>query len=213
VLHKVLEIRNLTATAYALRIERKKVSFKAGQCFNLGLKNSGVNREYSIYSGENDSCLEFLVKEIKEGIVSSSLRQVTLGEEINLHGPYGSFVIDPVKIKQVKFYFICTGTGIAPFHSFIRSHPNLDYQIINGIRFLNERYDYDEYHPLKITTCISREKWAGFHGRLTTYLPEIPIDTKSIFYICGNQKMIQEAYVILRKKKVSGNHIFTEAFF
>ena len=212
-LHKVLEIRNLTATAYVLRIERKKISFKAGQCFNLGLKNSGVNREYSIYSGENDSCLEFLVKEIKEGIVSSSLRQVTLGEEINLHGPYGSFVIDPVQIKQVKFYFICTGTGIAPFHSFIRSHPILDYQIINGIRFLKERYDYDEYHPLKITTCISREKWAGFHGRLTTYLPEIPIDTKSIFYICGNQKMIQEAYVILRKKKVSGNYIFTEAFF
>ena len=212
-LHKVLEIRNLTATAYVLRIERKKISFKAGQCFNLGLKNSGVNREYSIYSGENDSCLEFLVKEIKGGIVSSSLRQVTLGEEINLHGPYGSFVIDPVKIKQVKFYFICTGTGIAPFHSFIRSHPNLDYQIINGIRFLNERYDYDEYHPLKITTCISREKWTGFHGRLTTYLSQIPIDTKSIFYICGNQKMIQEAYVILRKKKVSGNNILTEVFF
>jgi ferredoxin/flavodoxin---NADP+ reductase len=213
VLHKVLEIRHLTTTAYALRIERKKISFKAGQCFNLGLKNSGVNREYSIYSGENDAYLEFLVKEIKKGIVSPSLRQVNIGDEINLHGPYGSFVIDPIKIKQVKFYFICTGTGIAPFHSFIRSHPNLDYQIINGIRFLNERYDYDTYHPLKITTCISREKWTGFHGRLTAYLPKIPIDTKSIFYICGNQKMIQEAYVILRKKKVSGNDIFTEAFF
>jgi ferredoxin/flavodoxin---NADP+ reductase len=213
VLHKVLEIRNLSTTSYALRIERKKISFKAGQCFNLGLKKSGVNREYSIYSGENDAYLEFLIKEVKKGIVSTALRQVNLGDEINLHGPYGSFVIDPIKIKQVKFYFICTGTGIAPFHSFIRSHLNLDYQIINGIRFLNERYDYDEYHPLKITTCISREKWTGFHGRLTAYLSQIPIDTKSIFYICGNQKMIQEAYVILRKKKVSGNDILTEVFF
>ena len=212
-LHKVLEIRNLSTTSYALRIERKKISFKAGQCFNLGLKKSGVNREYSIYSGENDAYLEFLIKEVKKGIVSTALRQMQLGEEINLHGPYGSFVIDPIKIKQVKFYFLCTGTGIAPFHSFIRSHLNLDYQIINGIRFLNERYDYDEYHPLKITTCISREKWTGFHGRLTGYLPQIPVDTKSIFYICGNQKMIQEAYVILRKKKVSGNDILTEVFF
>ena len=212
-LHKVLKIRNLSTTSYALRIERKNINFKAGQCFNLGLKNSGVNREYSIYSGENDAYLEFLIKEVKKGIVSTALRQMQLGEEINLHGPYGSFVIDPIKIKQVKFYFICTGTGIAPFHSFIRSHLNLDYQIINGIRFLNERYDYDEYHPLKITTCISREKWTGFHGRLTAYLSQIPIDTKSIFYICGNQKMIQEAYVILRKKKVSGNDILTEVFF
>ena len=212
-LHKVLEIRNLSTTAYALRLERKGLSFKAGQCFNLGLKSSGVNREYSIYSGENDDYLEFLIKEVKEGIVSPSLRKVPLGEEINLHGPYGSFVIDPIKVEQVQFCFICTGTGIAPFHSFIRSHPNLDYQIINGIRFLNERYDYDEYHPLKITTCISREKSTGFHGRLTGYLSKIPVDTKSIFYICGNQKMIQEAYEILRKKNVSGNHIFTEAFF
>jgi ferredoxin-NADP reductase len=213
VLHKVLEIRNLSTTAYALRLERKGLSFKAGQCFNLGLKNSGVNREYSIYSGENDDYLEFLIKEVKEGTVSPSLRKVALGEEINLHGPYGSFVIDPIKVEQVQFCFICTGTGIAPFHSFIRSHPNLDYQIINGIRFFNERYDYDEYHPLKITTCISREKSTGFHGRLTDHLPKIPVDTKSIFYICGNQKMIQEAYEILRKKNVSGNHIFTEAFF
>ena len=212
-LHKVLKIRNLSTTSYALRIERKNINFKAGQCFNLGLKNSGVNREYSIYSGENDPYLEFLIKEVKKGIVSTALRQMQLGEEINLHGPYGSFVIDPIKIKQVKFNFLCTGTGIAPFHSFIRSHLNLDYQIINGIRFLNERYDYDEYHPLKITTCISREKWTGFHGRLTAYLSQIPIDTKSIFYICGNQKMIQEAYVILRKKKVSGNNILTEVFF
>ena len=120
-LHKVLEIRNLSTTAYALRLERKGLSFKAGQCFNLGLKNSGVNREYSIYSGENDDYLEFLIKEVKEGTVSPSLRKVTLGEEINLHGPYGSFVIDPIKVEQVQFCFICTGTGIAPFHSFIRS--------------------------------------------------------------------------------------------
>ena len=212
-LHKVLEIRNLSTTAYALRLERKGLSFKAGQCFNLGLKSSGVNREYSIYSGENDDYLEFLIKEVKEGTVSPSLRKVASGEEINLHGPYGSFVIDPIKVEQVQFCFICTGTGIAPFHSFIRSHPNLDYQIINGIRVLNERYDYDEYHPLKITTCISREKSTGFHGRLTDHLSKMPVDTKSVFYICGNQKMIQDAYEILRKNKVSGNHIFTEAFF
>ena len=143
-LHKILAIRNLSTTAYALRLERKYLSFRAGQCFNLGLKNSGVNREYSIYSGENDCYLEFLIKEVKEGTVSTSLRQVALGEEINLHGPYGSFTIDPIKVKQVQFCFICTGTGIAPFHSFVRSHSNLDYHIINGIRSLSERYDYDD---------------------------------------------------------------------
>ena len=212
-LHKVLEIRSLTTTAYALRIERKKISFKAGQCFNLGLKNSGVNREYSIYSGENDSYLEFLIKEVKGGAVSPFIRQALEGEEVNLYGPYGSFIIDPKTVNSAQFIFICSGTGIAPFHSFIKSHPNLKYHLINGIRFLSERYDYDKLDLTKITTCVSREKWNGFNGRITSYFREITINTENIFYLCGNQKMIEEVYNLLQKNKVSGNKILTEAFF
>ena len=211
--HKVIAIRNLSTSAYVLKLERKGLLFKAGQCFNIGLKNSGVNREYSIYSGENDQYLEFLIKEIKEGVVSPSLRLAAIGKEINLYGPYGSFIINPKKVKQVQFCFISTGTGIAPFHSFVRSHQNLNYCIINGVRFLTERYDYDNYHHSKITTCVSRQKWPGFNGRVTDYLSKMPINKKNIFYICGNQKMIQEVYELLRENKISGDQIFTEAFF
>ena len=50
--HKLINIRNLSSTAYVIRLERKNIIFKAGQCLNLGIKGSGVNREYSIYSGE-----------------------------------------------------------------------------------------------------------------------------------------------------------------
>ena len=212
-LHKILAIRNLSTSAYALRLERNGLLFKAGQCFNLGLKNSGVNREYSIYSGENDSYLEFLIKEVKGGAVSPFIRQALEGEEVNLYGPYGSFIIDPKTVNSAQFIFICSGTGIAPFHSFIKSHPNLKYHLINGIRFLSERYDYDKLDLTKITTCVSREKWDGFNGRITSYFHEIAINTENIFYLCGNQKMIEEVYNLLQKNKVSGNKILTEAFF
>jgi len=213
VLHKVLAIRNLSTSAYALRLERNGLLFKAGQCFNLGLKNSGVNREYSIYSGENDSYLEFLIKEIKGGAVSPFIRQSSVGREINLYGPYGSFIIDPKIVNSAQFIFICSGTGIAPFRSFTRSHPSLKYRLINGIRFLSERYDYNEFDLTKITTCVSREKWDGFNGRITSYLRKTKINSENFFYLCGNQKMIQEVYVLLQRNKVSGNKIFTEAFF
>ena len=212
-LHKVLAIRNLSTSAYTLRLERKGLLFKAGQCFNLGIKNSGVNREYSIYSGENDSYLEFLIKEIKGGAVSPFIRQSLVGEEINLYGPYGSFIIDPKTVNSAQFTFICSGTGIAPFHSFIRSYPNLKYHLINGIRFLSERYDYDKLDITKITTCVSREKWNGFNGRITSYFCKTIINTEKTFYLCGNQKMIQEVYDLLQKNKVSGNKILAEAFF
>ncbi|MBT3514578.1 MAG: oxidoreductase [Nitrospina sp.] len=212
--YKVLNIRSLSPSTYILRLERKKINFKPGQCFNIGLKASGINREYSIYSGINEPYLEFLIKEVQRGSVSSALRKANPGEEVDLHGPYGSFVVSPDEAKHNLFTFIATGTGIAPFHSFIRTYPNIDYRIINGIRTAKEQYDYGHYNSSRLTTCISRDDyWNGFKGRVTDYLKTINIDSTHIYFLCGNQNMIQESYELLRVKGVSGNQIFTEAFF
>lgn len=212
-LHKLINIRNLSPSTYVLRLEKEGISFKAGQCFNLGIKGSGVNREYSIYSGEKDPYLEFLIKEVQGGTVSPALRKAQKGEAIELYGPYGSFTIDPNQINQGRFLFIGTGTGIAPFHSFVCSHPDLNHRIIFGIRTLSEQYDLIDYDVSKIVCCISRERWKGFNGRVTSYLKEVSLDPKNIYYLCGNLKMIHNVYELLRESGVSGDQIFTEAFF
>ena len=212
--YKVLNIRNLSTSTYILRLERKDLSFKPGQCFNLGVKGSGINREYSIYSGVDDPYLEFLIKDVIGGSVSPALRKVNPGEEIDLHGPYGSFIINLDKIKNTLYTFIATGTGIAPFHSFVRAYPNLDYRIINGIRTIKEQYDYDDYDLTRLTTCITREETSeSFKGRVTDYIQQSHIDSTHVCFLCGNQGMIQKSYDLLRIKGVSGDHIFTEAFF
>jgi len=211
---KVLNIRDLSPSTYILRLERKKLDFKPGQCFNLGLKDHGINREYSIYSGVDDPYLEFLIKEVRKGSVSPALRKVKPGEEVALHGPYGAFIINIEKIKNTLFTFIATGTGIAPFHSFVRTYHNLDYRIINGIRTAEERYDYNDYDHKRLTTCITRDDcWSGLKGRVTDYIQKNHIDPTYIYFLCGNQRMIREGYDLLRLKGVSGDHIFTEAFF
>lgn len=208
-----MEIRNLSLSTYVLRLERNGFSFLPGQCVNLGLKGSGVNREYSTYSGIDEPHLEFLIKEVKGGTVSPALRKVNPGSDVELHGPYGSFVINPGKIATSRFVFIGSGVGVAPFHSFVRSYPGLDYQIINGIRFSGERYDDHDYDPSRIIHCTSREKGTEFEGRVTDYLKQVEISRESIYYLCGNQGMIHEVYDFLRREKVSGDQIFTEAFF
>jgi ferredoxin/flavodoxin---NADP+ reductase len=212
-LHKVLEVRNLSASTYVLRLERNGFSFKPGQCVNLGLKGSGVNREYSTYSGIDEPHLEFLIKEVKGGTVSPALRKVEPGTDVELHGPYGSFVLKPEQIETSPFVFIGTGTGIAPFHSFTRSYPNLDYQIINGIRDASEQFDIQDYDASRLTCCVSREKWDGFNGRVTDYLKQVEISLDKVYYLCGNQGMIYDVYDFLRNAGVSGDQIFTEAFF
>ena len=212
--YKVLNIRDLSPSTYILRLERKKLNFKPGQCFNLGLKGSGINREYSIYSGVDDSYLEFLIKEVKRGSVSPALRKVKPGDEVTLHGPYGAFTISSNKAKKTLFTFIATGTGIAPFHSFVRTYPDLDYRIINGVRTAEERYEYNDYDRKRLTTCVTRDDcWSGFKGRVTDYLQQHYIDPTQIYFLCGNQGMIQKGYDLLRIKGVSGDQIFTEAFF
>lgn len=212
--YKVLNIRDLSPSTYILRLERKELNFKPGQCFNLGLKGSGINREYSIYSGVDDSYLEFLIKEVKRGSVSPALRKVKSGDEVALHGPYGAFTISSDKAKKTLFTFIATGTGIAPFHSFVRTYPDLDYRIINGVRTAEERYEYNDYDRKRLTTCVTRDDcWSGFKGRVTDYLQQHYIDPTQIYFLCGNQGMIQKGYDLLRVKGVSGDQIFTEAFF
>jgi NAD(P)H-flavin reductase len=141
------------------------------------------------------------------------LGKVPEGEEVELHGPYGSFTISPDQTSRGSFLFIGSGTGVAPFHSFICSHSNLNYQIVLGARTVSERYDLCDYDISRITHCISREPWIGFNGRVTSYLRDKTLDLKNICYLCGNQSMIHDVYELLRGKGFSGDQIFTEAFF
>ncbi len=210
---KVLEIRNLSPSAYVLRLDRNGIEFKPGQCANLGLKGSGVNREYSIYSDCGTPWLEFLIKEIPGGLVSKSLRQVAPGQMIEFHGPYGAFVLTHDSSVSIRYTFIGTGTGIAPFHSFALSYPGLQYRLIHGIRDSSEQYDYSDFPRERITSCVSRETGHDFHGRVTHFLSDQDCPAEDRYYLCGNQKMIHEVYDLLRQKGVSGSNIMMEAFF
>lgn len=211
--YRVLKVRHLTESTFVLRIERKGFKFIPGQCVNIGCVGSGINREYSTYSGVNDPYLEFLIKEVKGGAVSPKLKRLQEGDEVEMEGPYGLFIIKNPEDRSKKYLFIGTGTGIAPFHSFIKSYPHLDYKILHGIRYAREQYDREDYEPGRYIACVSREKGGDFQGRVTDYLKQNPVDPGTTFYLCGNRLMISDVYDILRKQGVSGSNIFTEVFF
>jgi ferredoxin/flavodoxin---NADP+ reductase len=75
-----------------------------------------------------------LVREIEGGKVSGRLKKLKPGTEIEVEGPFGFFKFDPEKFASQKFLFVATGTGISPFHSFVRTFPELDYQLVHGVR-------------------------------------------------------------------------------
>ncbi len=212
-LHMVENIRELTETTYVLRLKKRNIQFKAGNYIVLGLKSNTLRREYSIYSGEKDPYLEVLIRELPDGDVSRLLKKSKPGDLLHIEGPRGFFNLPKDKIDTGKFLFIATGTGISPYHSFVRSHPGIDYTILHGVRFANEAYDSLEYDPSRYILCTSKDSYGTFAGRVTEYIEQHPVDPKTLCYLCGNSNMIFEAYDILKKQGVNMSNIFTEVYF
>jgi ferredoxin--NADP+ reductase/benzoate/toluate 1,2-dioxygenase reductase subunit len=189
------------------------MQFKSGQHIIIGLEGELNQREYSVYSGEKDDYLEILVREVINGNVSSQLKHCEPGQLLQVNGPFGSFGIEPFNMFSRKLVFIATGTGIAPFHSFIRSYPGINYTLIHGVRYKIEAYESDDYDSRRYILCTSKENNGGHKGRVTGFLPGYPINQDMLFYMCGNNNMIYEVYHILRDKGVQDEKIFTEVYF
>lgn len=211
--HKVISVRNLTDLTFVIRMERNNLQFQTGQFVILKNLSSPDTREYSVYSGENDDYLEVLVREIEGGKVSGKLKRIKPGAEIEVEGPFGFFKFDPEKFASKRFLFVATGTGISPFHSFVRTYPELEYQIIHGVRYKNESYEHGDYKLERVKVCLSGESGGDFFGRVTDYLFTQKIDKETNCFLCGNSEMIYEAFDILTGKGIPVSNIYSEVYF
>ncbi len=211
--HKVIVIRHLTESTFVVRLGRNNLQFQTGQFILLNYVGLADQREYSVYSGENDDYLEVLVRELEGGKVSGKLKQLKVGQEIEVDGPFGFFRFDPQKFSSQKFLFIATGTGVSPFHSFVRTYPELDYQLIHGVRFGNEAYDLADFEKEKVKLCTSGDEKGDFMGRVSDYLFGQKIDAGTNYFLCGNSEMIFEVFDILMGKGVPVSNIYSEVYF
>jgi len=212
-LHKILDIRFLTESTFIMRLERKNIQFRAGQYITIGLQGSTQHREYSIYSGEQDDYLEVLIREILQGDITPQLKTCKAGQYVEVNGPLGFMKLDREKIPTHKHVLIASGTGIAPYHSFISSFPEMDYTILHGVRYRKEAYDQGEYNPDRYVLCTSREINGNYNGYVTSYLDQMEIDPATIYYVCGNSNMVYEVYKILGDKGVARENIHSEVYF
>ena len=210
---EIQQIRELTPSTYVIRFERQNIQFKAGQYIGLGFKDYPYMRDYSIYSGEKDDYLEVLIKEVQDGDLSIKFKQCAAGNVLKYDGPFGSFVLNQKDIAQKHFTFVASGTGIAPFHSFVRSYPELKYTILHGVRSASEAYDKDHYNKDNYFLCTSKDSKGNFKGRVTDYLRKNKVNKDELFYLCGNGGMVYEVYEILQEKGLNLDQIFLEVYF
>jgi ferredoxin/flavodoxin---NADP+ reductase len=209
-----MHVRHLTANTFIVRMTREELAFRPGQWINLGLPRRIDQREYTIHSTPGDDYLEVLVREVRQGAVSPALRRLKPGDPVEVEGPHGGFSLVEGARSPPRFLFLATGTGVSPFHCFVKSTPNLDYRLLHGVREESELYDREVFAPERLQPCISRAEATQFYrGRLTGFLEEHPVDPALFCYLCGNSDMIYQSFAILQAQGVPRSRIFAEVYF
>jgi ferredoxin-NADP reductase len=211
--HLVQEIINLTPETFILRLDRQDFQFEPGQYVVIRIPGAPKGREYSIFSSTTDYFLDFLVREIPSGEFSRYLRHLLPGSELDIEGPKGYFILNEKTKAGHPTLLIASGTGISPFHSWVKSFPDLNYRVLHGVHFADEAYGREVFNPTRYMLCTSRHDQGDFFGRVTYYLKKNPVEKETICYLCGNSGMIEEVTDILEKYGLPPENIRTEVFF
>ncbi len=173
-------------------------------------------RSYSIASRPDGSNVFELCIVLLEGGAGTTylFNEVREGSEIPVRGPLGAFIL-PDNLVQKDIYFICTGTGIAPFrsmlhHILVNNIPHKGIYLIFGTRKRENLLYFDEMVHLAASLpefhfmpTLSREVWEGRTGYVHDVYEDMlrrnstPVGSEeesgAVFYLCGWKDMINEA--------------------
>lgn len=190
--------------------EMERFDFEPGQFVTLDLpiheKPNKRWRSYSISSWpDGTNVFELVIVLTQAGLGTTYLfNEVKEGSELTFRGPQGVFTL-PDHIDK-DLFFICTGTGIAPFrsminHIFLKNIPHKNIYLIFGCRHKEDLLYYEELSELEKNVAsfhylptLSREHWEGNHGYVHTIYEKLCTEKQDAdFYLCGWKHMIDEA--------------------
>lgn len=220
---KFIRIEKITELTWRFWIEIPEVenfNFKPGQFVTLDLpiadKPNKRWRSYSIASHpDGTNIIELVIVLLEGGLGTHYLfNHVEVGTEVPLRGPQGVFTLPPVIDKDL--FFVCTGTGIAPFRSmtkFIQLH-NIEHKniyLIFGCRKLCDSLygeelkaltnDLENFHYIPTYSREDKTNESIKHGYVHAIYQTILNENKpeANFYLCGWKDMIDDA-----KKNIIG---------
>lgn len=222
----VIRIENETQSTRRFWIqvnELDRFDFTPGQFVTLDLpiheKPNKRWRSYSIASWpDGTNVFELVIVLLEDGLGTNYLfNHIKVGSSLTLRGPQGVFVL-PTPIQK-DIFFICTGTGIAPFrsmahHIYLNNIEHRNIYLIFGCRKLPDALYGNELRDLekKISSfhyipTFSREEPGDYRtGYVHAAYEEIcrnnsPAEgteqasgvSPAMFYLCGWKNMIDEA--------------------
>jgi len=204
-------------------------AFKPGQFVTFDLpiaeRPSQRMRSYSIASAPTgDNHFELVISHKIHGSGSGYLFEHAVpGTELKFRGPLGTFVMP--EVPQKPLVLICTGTGIAPFRSYLalmqgklpethlvfgaRSTEDILYR--EELELLTKNNSDLHYH---ITLSRANTSWPGKRGYVHDIYSAIAENGKRDmdFYLCGWRLMVNEARAKLQELGYTKENIHFEVY-
>ena len=201
---RVLEVKHYTDTLFYFKTTRDPgTRFVDGEFMMVGLdnwseklqRNKPIMRAYSVVSPNHQEHLEFYSIKIPDGPLTSKLKDIKIGDEIEVNTRSTGTLINHNVTPGRNLYLMATGTGIAPFMSIARGLDTYKHYekviIVWGARNLkelpfkeyleglNEDPIYGQITQNKLCTYMTTTREDSENtGRVTTALYEGKIQEK-----------------------------------
>lgn len=210
--HPVIAVNIINNDLFELVVEKNGMQFTPGDCVAI-YTDEGKSRPYSIASGALEETLRFIVRRMDGGEVSPWLMSRKKGDIVRITPPFGWFRPGQ-DIGDAPFAFLATGTGIAPFLSYMDTFQQKPAVCLYGVRRSADAFGFrklQDYCPARL--AVSREETEHHHGRITGLLDHLPLNAQTHYYCCGLEGMVNEVSTWLQTRGIQLAHIHREVFF
>jgi Na+-transporting NADH:ubiquinone oxidoreductase subunit F len=229
---EVESFRPLNLTVAEVRFFIKKpFSFQPGQYMIFHIPHTGqvVRRSYSISTPPADKRhFEICVRSVSGGHGSNYVHRLRPGNQIQVEGPFGDFVLDEGSERDILM--IATGTGISPIKSMLmhllhqRSRRRV--RLFFGVRHEADLFyvdllrglaaHYPEFEGTIVQSQPDSARWSGPRGRVTDLIAErvtAADAARTDVYLCGGRPMIEASLEQLRALGFPPESLRHERFF
>jgi len=232
---EVVALRNLTADIREITLQLQSppaMDFKAGQYIQFRIppydqSRRIIYRAYSIASPPSaHDRLELEIRQVFNGVGTTYiLNHLKLHTPVVFNGPYGDFYL---RDSERAIILIAGGSGMAPMKAILGDMQ--ERKIRRSIRYffgarnranlflLDEMHRFEQSLPdFRFIPALSKplpeDQWNGETGLITEMLERRLQDPyPGEAYLCGSPAMIQACINVLRKKGITDNRIFYDAF-
>lgn len=223
---EMVEVRQLSPTSigFAVRVkDAGQLSYLPGQYVNVSVPGTSQTRSYSFSSMPREGVVEFLVRNIPNGLMSSYLAgSARPGDALTLTGPIGSFYLRDVTRPLL---FLAGGTGLAPFLAMLESlrHKETGQPIhmIYGVTNDTDLVELDKLAAFAVaipgftyvTVVADPASTHERKGYVTHHLPDAALHGGNLdLYLCGPPPMVDAVRATLAEKGVKPANFHFEKF-